>query len=525
MTASASLERLRASRLPRVLVVAHAAGGGVGRHIVELSRVIADDAEVLLLQPHGADAVALRWLRPGAELALWLRKDDEWERLIGLLGAIGIDRVHFHHVDGLPRAVLELPQRLGASHDVTLHDYFPACPNYHLTDGQGRFCGGAPDCLRCLEARPAQWRVSIEDWRKAMGELLAAAARVIAPSEETARRIGAFFPGIRAVVWPHAEDAPEAGAAPWRVLVPGAISPAKGLAVLEACVEDAAARALPLHFRVLGFTAHPVRAWPERPYSLTGEYREGDLGKLIALERGDAFFFPAQVPETFSYTLSAALATGLPIVATDLGAFAERLAGRANARIVRWDDGAAAMNDAILGAIGHPAPASAAAPPRMSPAAYRERYVAGLARGGETAPLPPLDARWLAPSPEAHRLSTLAWLYDDGVRAGRGSSLLELQRRTAESDDQLRRDAAEIARQRKALADEHVRGHLARSEIAELRASLEHLATGRAQAWVERDRAADEARDLRARLDVVERSRSWRLTAPLRALLGWLRPR
>jgi hypothetical protein len=132
--------------------------------------------------------------------------------------------------------------------------------------------------------------------------------------------------------------------------------------------------------------------------------------------------------------------------------------------------------------------------------------------------LPPIDARWLAASPEAHRLSTLAWLFDDGVRAGRGSSLRDLQRRTAEADDQLRRDASEIARQRKALADEHVRGHLVRSEIAELRASLEHLATGRAQAWAERDRHADEARDLRGRLEVIERSRSWRLTAPLRAL-------
>src|SRR6185437_1658719 len=100
------------------------AGGGVGRHIAELAAAIEGDAEVLLLQPHLADSLALRWLRPGEDVAFWLRKDEEWEAVVEILGAIGIDRVHFHHVHGLPRAVLELPSRLGVPHDVTLHDYY-----------------------------------------------------------------------------------------------------------------------------------------------------------------------------------------------------------------------------------------------------------------------------------------------------------------------------------------------------------------------------------------------------------------
>ena len=518
MTPRAWLERLRASRLPRVLFVAHAAGGGVARHVAELARAIEADAEVLLLTPHLAGSLALRWLRADTELALWLRKDDEWERLAGLLAAIGIDRVHFHHVHGMPPAVLDLPRRLGCPHDVTLHDYYPACPAYHLTDGRGRYCGGMPDCRRCLDAQPAQWPMSIDEWRGAFGKLLGTAQRVIAPSEDAARRIGAFFPAARVVTWPHPEQDPPAAAVPWRVLVPGAISPAKGLAALEACVEDAAARGLPLHFRVVGFTSRPIAAWPERPYSATGEYREEDLAALIALERGDAFLFPAQVPETFSYTLSAALATQLPIVATDLGAFAGRLAGRANARIVRWDAGAAQINDAILAALGRPAPAPAAAAERMSPAAYRERYLGSLARGPDPGPEPAIEARWTVAPEGSPRLSTLAWLFDDGVRAGRGSSLAELRRRAREADGQLARDAAELAQQREALAREHARGAAERAEAAALRAEAARL-------HAERDRAADAARDLQGRLALLERSRSWRLTAPLRALTRLLRPR
>ncbi len=40
-------------------------------------------------------------------------------------------------------------------------------------------------------------------------------------------------------------------------------------------------------------------------------------------------WYPAQWPETYSFTLSAAIDAGLPIVATRIGAFPERLEGRA----------------------------------------------------------------------------------------------------------------------------------------------------------------------------------------------------
>ena len=39
----------------------------------------------------------------------------------------------------------------------------------------------------------------------------------------------------------------------------------------------------------------------------------------------DAILFPAQCPETYSYTLTAAIASGLPIIATKIGSFPERL--------------------------------------------------------------------------------------------------------------------------------------------------------------------------------------------------------
>jgi glycosyltransferase involved in cell wall biosynthesis len=441
MSAQAELERLRASPRPRVLLVSHGERGGVARQVAALAESIAERVEVLHLRPQAPSHVRLE----ANGLTLFLESPREWERLVALLRGIGIDRLHLHHVHGFPREVLDLPERLGTPYDVTLHDYFAACPNYHLVDASGHYCASDPECGRCVDAHPAQWPVSIAQWRAAFDPFLQGAARVIAPSGDCARRIARFFPGVQALLWPHPEER-RAVSAPLRVLVPGAISHAKGMDILEACVADAAHRALPLHFRVLGFLARKLAVWPQAPVSIRGEFPEGRLDELIALERGDVCFFPVQCPETFSYTLSSALDSGLPIVATDLGALPERLKDVAGARVLPWRASAAEMNDALLAA-APPRPQLAMNRPRTSFAAYGERYLAGITRAAHASdPLPPVDARWLSEPWFRPRAVPLAYLFEDGVECGKAESLERL-RQYAFDPDSLYADADQRVRE------------------------------------------------------------------------------
>jgi len=443
---SESFARLCASRLPRVAFVSHAFGGGVARHIGDLARILEGEAEILLLEPFLKSFVALRWLRRGETFTLWLRLVEDWERLVQLLDSVGIDRVHFHHVHGWPQAVLGLPTRLGCPYDVTLHDFFPACPEYHLTDSDARFCGGEAQCHRCLDRQPAQWPLSIDAWREVFARMLDGAGRVIAPSEDAARRLHAFFPRVHTKVWPHPWEPGAPPSVPMRILVPGALSPEKGLGLLEACVNDAWERRLPLHFRVLGYTAYAIPAWPLRPYSLSGEYPEGRLAELLALERGDALFFPAQCPETFSYTLSACLDTALPIVATDLGALPERLARRPNARIVPWNSSAREVNDAFMG-IAAASPGVERNAEAMSAATYRKLYVEALPDAERTAgaAAPALESHWRDEPREALTPRSLAALLDDAVGCGRATSLAVLRGQVREADAEIEAARAGVA--------------------------------------------------------------------------------
>ena len=77
-------------------------------------------------------------------------------------------------------------------------------------------------------------------------------------------------------------------------------------------------------------------------------------GSIEVEEKPDVLLFAAQVPETYAYTLSVALSSGLPIVASALGAFPERLAGNPRGTTVPWNAPASKWNDALIAAAGAP---------------------------------------------------------------------------------------------------------------------------------------------------------------------------
>jgi GT2 family glycosyltransferase/glycosyltransferase involved in cell wall biosynthesis len=357
------VDLLRLAESPRqlLLFIAHGWGGGIRRHMDDLAEMVGERCNVLLLQPAVGNTVRLSWPMKGEDFAAYFALPAELPALVSLLRSLGLVRIHFHHVHDLPRAVLDLPGGVGVPYDCTLHDYYAICPQYHLDAEDGRYCG-EPDalgCAACLTRRPGQWGLDITAWRGALGQLLRGADRVLAPSRDVAQRIARYFPDVEALVMPHPEAPLFEPGRVTRVVTLGNLSPEKGLRVATSCAADARTRRLPLSFRVLGATTEPVPQWPDVPLSIHGQYPDDGLAALIAAERPDVIWFPAQVPETYSYTLSVALAAGAPIVVSSLGALPERVAGHPRSVVVRWDATPAEWNDALLKA---GAPVSGARP-------------------------------------------------------------------------------------------------------------------------------------------------------------------
>jgi GT2 family glycosyltransferase/glycosyltransferase involved in cell wall biosynthesis len=477
-----AFRNLAGSGRPAIAFVVHGWGGGMRRHVDDLADLIAGDANVLFIEPAAGDTVRLRV--HGSDASAYFVLPADLPVLVLLLRAIGVVRIHMHHVNGLPQSVLDLLSVSGLPYDVTLHDYLTICPQLHLVTADGRYCGepAVPGCTVCLAGRPPPWPLDIVGWRKRFADVLRGAARVIAPSLDVASRIRRYVPGIAIEVWPHAE-AQISVPALTRVATLGTLSAEKGLRVVAACAEDAHTRSLPLTYRILGAVGAPLPALPAWRLSLSGEFAEADLANLLAAERPHVLWFPAQIPETFAYTLSPAIASGLPIVASDLGAFRARLDGRPDTRILRWDASPSEWNEALLtfAPAASPLPSVAVA---TLPSEYRARYLAPVARTVARASWPPLGARhFQAPQNVRAPELSLADLVVAGVTCGKAEARSELARRTARVD----------------------------VEFSELRTWNASLADALSQS--ERETAA-----ARERATELETSTTWRMTAPVRTV-------
>jgi hypothetical protein len=182
------------------------------------------------------------------------------------------------------------------------------------------------------------------------------ADRVFVPSRSVEQKMRRHFPDAAIILAPHPEPV-EVTSPPqpiWRhrsgnlrVVVLGALNANKGADLLEACALDAADKGLPLEFHLIGDAYRSLSRAANR-LTVHGNYRDGDLPMLLERLAPDLIWFPAQWPETYSYTLSAALRAGLPVAATDLGAIHDRLAGRPLSWALPWTAGEGEWNDFFM---------------------------------------------------------------------------------------------------------------------------------------------------------------------------------
>ena len=420
---AADLARLLDGQQPLILAVLHDRGGGTERHAVELAELLQPQARFLLLRPLPGQRVGLRL--PGAhegfELAFEL--PAQGEALLTLLRGLGVRHLHFHHLLGHGEFVRRLPARLGVSHDFTAHDFHFADPGITLTDPSGHY-DPARDPAHPEAAAPD---ADLMAWRQQNAELLNAARFVIAPSRDMLARLIPLVPGAPLRLVPHTDIDPAQplpqpapprlqGARPLRVAVVGALSAIKGADVLEDVALAARRQGVPVEFHLFGYAYRNLRTQPHAQLTVYGRYDEQDLPGLLRWLQPDLVWFPAQWPETYSYTLSACLLGGWPVVAPDLGAFAERLSGRAWSWVRPWRQSAAEWlaffadvrerhfatgdgpppvpaDDARLGA-------TRGVEPQPSAAWYASAYLDGLPAAGDAGALPADTWQPYLPAPD-----------------------------------------------------------------------------------------------------------------------------
>lgn len=253
--------------------------------------------------------------------------------------------VHFQHLMYLSVKLVELASQRGVPTVITLHDFWFKCNNGLLLRHTGELCAGTEEFRACVDCaagrrrRPEAMRrltaqvLKDRDWQ--LRQALRLAGRVIAPSrflkDEFVR--DGYLPADAIQVVENGVDA--SGALPHRVRADGdavrfayigSIAPHKGVHVLVEAFNGVRGAA---RLDVYGdLTAEPAYVEGLRGRIARPELSlRGALGREAlwhALSQVDALVVPSLWYEANSpLVVREALAAGVPVVVSDLGAAAE----------------------------------------------------------------------------------------------------------------------------------------------------------------------------------------------------------
>ncbi len=232
------------------------------------------------------------------------------------------------------RALIE---RLNVPFDLTVHDYYAICPQINLLPWRHSLYCGEPDiegCNACIAHRSSHGARDIVTWRTEHAWQFTDAARVFCPSRDVVTRLERYGLAANVVYAPH--EAVESSRWPLRanpprdgklkIAVLGTLVDHKGGRTVASVAEMADPKTTEIY--LIGHIEGDFSKAALERIKITGRYEDDDLPGLIETIAPHLIWFPTVWPETFSYTLSAAIDAGLPIAAARIGAHTERLDGR-----------------------------------------------------------------------------------------------------------------------------------------------------------------------------------------------------
>ena len=257
---------------------------------------------------------------------------------------LGAERVHVEGLAGLSPRSLRFRNLT-----IALHDFAAFCPRPHLLEKpQLRFCWYSRDMARCGRCLRQDWPVedAFQAERRAeFAELLASASELIFPSDFLRRTYNELFPGLsqerQRIVEPGQATARTMSKKPVRhVALVGGVQPHKGALVFEEVV-----RLLPdLRWSAYGGGDPELLMRLRRlGVRVRGYYRNGTLPDLLRRDAVDLALLLSIVPESYSLVLDECVAAGVPVVAFDLGAVADRLPRLGAGTLVPLEVGAAGI--------------------------------------------------------------------------------------------------------------------------------------------------------------------------------------
>lgn len=352
---------------PRILYVLHQGGGGTPYTNMDLMQHLETSHQCFLLTSDGRTMVLWELLphRSLEKRQSW-QMDSLWQvdrfynpeyaaLYFSLLTGLNVGLIHIRHLLGHSFDLPAIANWLGLRIAMSFHDFYFVCPSTHLLDSKSHYCGGSCHAQSGQCKYPSSWlgddapHLSSfnSEWRTEVAKMFGHCDRFITTTQD-ARNVhlyafGNSIPAEKFQVIEHGRDFPPADAVarcyktptpnkPIDILFPGQLGFNKGLELIRAMKAlDKKGR---LHFHFLGKGSEQLGDLG----TVHGEYeREEFFDKVCAIQ--PSFIGILSIwPETYCHTLSESWACGVPVIASDIGAIAERVRNHGGGWLVDYID-------------------------------------------------------------------------------------------------------------------------------------------------------------------------------------------
>ena len=253
-----------------------------------------------------------------------------------LFSVLNIDFVHIHH---MANHYFDLPELLiekKIPYLVSLHDFYLICPTIVLLENGKKYCvdNEKRNCEECLQnLKSIESDAFINKWRKLACELLKNAQKVIVPNSSAKEIFNKFYKDLDIKVIEHgmnkheflsAENMVEHGDKK-NIAFLGGLNPSKGLNFMKDLIEKSNNNEIPYNIHLFGKASEWEINKSTGNYIFHDTYNRNEVAKILKENNIDLILLLAIWPETYSYTLTEAVISEIPVLALSYGALEERI--------------------------------------------------------------------------------------------------------------------------------------------------------------------------------------------------------
>lgn len=245
-----------------------------------------------------------------------------------IVDAFRIDLVHIHHMIGHYFDIIDILEEKNIYSVITLHDFYSLCPSINLLYKMEKYCPMMEDkdCSECIYHKTGIRNNVIDLWKKDWEEFLNRFNKIIVPSDDTKKQIINSYNKLNINVIEHGINLDKNNYIPklndeFNIAFVGVMSIHKGGKILSELKKTNKN----VKFHLFGTTEFKELEESDDNYIYHGRYKREDLPRLLKENNINLICSCSIWAETYSYTLTEEIASGVPVLSFDIGAVGDRI--------------------------------------------------------------------------------------------------------------------------------------------------------------------------------------------------------